>query len=119
MQRLLGELSERADIVLIDAPPVLGAADAVTLVPFVDSVLFVADARRMTFTVVGAARKELDTVGARMLGAVLNNYDPSKLGRMTYGYYRPFTSSEIAAVGVNGNGRPPQPVAPPSHPGPS
>lgn len=76
MEKLLAELRDTADYVLIDSAPVLAAADAMTLVPLVDSVLFVADGSRTTVETLGTAREQLSHVDARLLGAVLNNFNP-------------------------------------------
>jgi capsular exopolysaccharide synthesis family protein len=90
MENLLRELREAADFVLIDAAPVLPVADAMTLTPLIDAVLFVADARRTTRGAIQQARHQLDQVNARVVGTVLNNFDPSKApgdAYQHYGYY--------------------------------
>jgi capsular exopolysaccharide synthesis family protein len=90
MENLLAELQEAADFVLIDAAPVLPVADAMTLTPLTDAVLFVADARRTTRGAIEQARHQLDQVNARVIGTVLNNFDPSKApgdAYQHYGYY--------------------------------
>ena len=85
MGRMLGELRERADIVLIDSPPVLVATDATILASFADAVLLVADSERTSRGSVQHARVQLDQVNAKLLGSVLNNFDPSKA--LAYPYY--------------------------------
>lgn len=90
MESLLRELQEASDFVLIDAAPVLPVADAMTLTPLADAVLFVADARRTTRGAIEQARQQLDQVNARVVGTVLNNFDPSKAhgdSHQHYGYY--------------------------------
>jgi capsular exopolysaccharide synthesis family protein len=90
MENLLRELQEAADFVLIDAAPVLPVADAMTLTPLTDAVLFVADARRTTRGAIEQARHQLDQVNARVIGTVLNNFDPAKApgdAYQHYGYY--------------------------------
>jgi polysaccharide biosynthesis transport protein len=88
MGSLLRELREASDFVLIDAAPVLPVADAMTLTPVVDAALFVADARRTTRGAIEQARHQLDQVNARVIGTVLNNFDPSKssYSHSQYGY---------------------------------
>lgn len=85
MGELLADLRSAADVILLDVPPVLGVADAITLAPFTDGVLFVADAQRATRSSVVHARAQLEQVDARIIGAVLNNFDPSKTGAGPYG----------------------------------
>ncbi len=86
MGDLLSVPSEMADYVLVDAAPVLAVADAATLAPLVDAVLFVVDAQRTHRGAVEQARRQLEQVNAKIIGAVLNNFDPSKAG--AYSYYR-------------------------------
>jgi capsular exopolysaccharide synthesis family protein len=87
MEMLLRELQEASDFVLIDAAPVLPVADAMTLTPFVDAVLFVADARRTTRGAISQARQQLDQVNARVIGTVLNNFDPTKSPGSAHQHY--------------------------------
>jgi len=87
MAGLLRELQDAADFVLIDAAPVLPVADAMTLTPFVDAILFVADARRTTRGAIAQARQQLDQVNARVIGTVLNNFDPSKSPGSAHQHY--------------------------------
>lgn len=87
MARLLTALRDVADHVIVDAPPVMAVADPVTLTPLVDGVLFLADAHNARRGVIEAARRQLDQVDARIIGAVLNNFDAAKAG--SYYYYEP------------------------------
>jgi succinoglycan biosynthesis transport protein ExoP len=87
MGELLDELKERADFVIIDSAPVLVVADSLALAPRVDGVLVVADAQATSRAAVAAARNQLEQVGATLMGAVLNNFDPSKAKAYPY-YYR-------------------------------
>jgi capsular exopolysaccharide synthesis family protein len=85
MLRVLSELSEAADIVLIDTPPVLAVADAIALTPFVDGLLFVVDMQSTTRSSVQHAWEQLAQVDAPIIGSVLNNFDPGK--GHAYSYY--------------------------------
>lgn len=73
LARLLERLREKADVVLIDSPPVTVAADAAVLASAVDGVVLVLSAGRTKRDVAQRAKEQLDNVGARILGAVLNN----------------------------------------------
>jgi capsular exopolysaccharide synthesis family protein len=86
MGKLLSVPTDMADHVLVDAAPVLAVADAATLAPLTDAVLFVADAQSTHRGSVEQARRQLEQVNAHIIGAVLNNFDPSKAG--AYSYYR-------------------------------
>jgi capsular exopolysaccharide synthesis family protein len=89
MGEVLDRLRQEADIVLLDAPPALAVADAMTLAQRVDAVLFVADAENSTRGAIDLAIRQLDQVRASVIGAVLNNFDPSKARTYSYdyGYY--------------------------------
>lgn len=98
MGGLLADLRDVADFVILDCPPVLPVADAVTLAPMVDGVLMVADARITSRGAVTHARERLAQVDAPLIGAVFNNYSPARdrggvayygdgYRRYGYGYY--------------------------------
>jgi capsular exopolysaccharide synthesis family protein len=71
-ERLIKDLRTHADYVLIDSPPVLSTADAVTASRFVDGVIVVVDSRRTETSDLLRVREDLDRAGAPLLGAVLN-----------------------------------------------
>jgi polysaccharide biosynthesis transport protein len=88
MARTLEELKGHADMVLLDAAPVLAVADALALSRTVDGVLLVADAHRSSRTAVDQARHQLNQVNARLVGSVLNNLNPRKsAGYIPYDNY--------------------------------
>ncbi|HEX8098813.1 MAG TPA: polysaccharide biosynthesis tyrosine autokinase [Actinomycetota bacterium] len=87
MGELLDELRSMADFVIIDSAPVLVVADSLALAPRVDGVLVVADAQGTSRGALASARVQLEQVGATLIGAVLNNFDPSKAKTHPY-YYR-------------------------------
>lgn len=87
MGELIEELSEVADFVILDTAPVLLVADALAIAPLSDGVLLVVDAENTHRGAVIQAREQLEQVGAPMIGAVLNNFDPSKARSPYYGYY--------------------------------
>ncbi|MFN2490359.1 MAG: polysaccharide biosynthesis tyrosine autokinase [Actinomycetota bacterium] len=88
MSKTLIELRE-VDFILIDSAPALAVADTLTLGRLVDAVLFVVDAEHTTRKAVDLASRQLERVHAKIIGAVLNNFDPSKARTYTpdYGYY--------------------------------
>jgi succinoglycan biosynthesis transport protein ExoP len=86
MSSLLAELRHMADFVLVDSAPLLPVTDAAVLVPSSDAVLYVADARSATRGDLKEARRQLERVDARVIGAALMN---APLDAFTsYGYYR-------------------------------
>ena len=88
---LLRDLTERFDVVLIDAQPTLPAADAVVLAALADAVLFVVQAGKTTTQQVQRALKSLDQVNARVLGTVLNMVPARSLGMSRYWYGTSYT----------------------------
>jgi succinoglycan biosynthesis transport protein ExoP len=81
--KLIKDLSERYDRVIIDSPPILPVTDAQILAAISDVTLLVLRAGKSTRKSSRLARDGLLSVGAQLLGVVVNN--ASKKGR--YGYY--------------------------------
>ncbi|MDQ3915612.1 MAG: polysaccharide biosynthesis tyrosine autokinase [Actinomycetota bacterium] len=86
MRSILEQLASVADFVLVDGPPTLTLADAITLAPLTDGVLFVTDSQATRRGAVEHSRQQLEQVEAQVIGAVLNNFDPSKTGAYEYYY---------------------------------
>jgi len=80
MASLLDELSRRYDYVVIDAPPVLGQADAALLARLAGGVVLVVRAGETNGAAVAAAFGRLRTLRARVLGVVLNAVRGAALG---------------------------------------
>lgn len=73
--RLLESLSEQADIVLIDSPPVLPVADTLVLARMVGGVLLVVNSGSTTYAAATRAKDTLVRNHARLLGMVLNRFE--------------------------------------------
>ncbi|HET9769288.1 MAG TPA: CpsD/CapB family tyrosine-protein kinase [Acidimicrobiia bacterium] len=73
LRGLLDERREASDFVVIEAPPALSAAEALTLAPMVDGIVVVADARLATREELAETGEQLRLVGGNVLGAVLCN----------------------------------------------
>jgi capsular exopolysaccharide synthesis family protein len=87
MKTLLDTLKEGYDLVLLDAPPVMGAADPIVVSVLADGVLFLVRAGHTGRDAAQRAVEQLERVGARVIGAVLNDPDAiaARYGR-PYGY---------------------------------
>ncbi|GIW43756.1 MAG: tyrosine protein kinase [Candidatus Binatia bacterium] len=72
IETLLARLQPQFDFVVIDGPPVNVYADAAVIGSKVDGVILVFEADRTPVTDAEAAKRQLDRVGARILGVVLN-----------------------------------------------
>jgi len=91
MYRLIQEYKARADVVLVDSPP-LWYSDALALAPQVDGVLLVVSSgttgRENTINAVESLR----LVGARIIGTVLNRVK----GGPAYFYYPTYAANRVA-----------------------
>ena len=73
MEELLAKLAAQADIVLLDAPPVVAAADAAILGAKADGVLLIIQAGRTRRDQSERARELLEQAKARIVGVALTN----------------------------------------------
>jgi non-specific protein-tyrosine kinase len=84
MKEIIDVLSQRADIVLFDAPPIIAVTDAAVLSSKVDGVLLVIDAGGTKRDHAQRAKALLEKVNAHLVGAVLNNV---KMDTSLHQYY--------------------------------
>ena len=85
MAKVLEDLERVSDIVLIDAPPVLPVTDAPVVAAMTKNVLLVIGPNSATRASVVSSRQQLERVGARILGGVLNG--PNAIKAQSFGYY--------------------------------
>lgn len=86
MQRFLDELKGHYDCIILDTPPVLAVTDAQILSRNVDGMVLVIRAGRTKKDMVLKAKKQIENVGGKIIGTILNAVD-SKNGRNNYYYY--------------------------------
>ncbi|KAB2904018.1 MAG: polysaccharide biosynthesis tyrosine autokinase [Anaerolineae bacterium] len=72
MREVIENLKEIADFVILDSPPVYALADAPVLSTQVDAVIFVIEAGKTGFRHARRSLDQLQSVGANVLGVVLN-----------------------------------------------
>ncbi|MGN6475396.1 MAG: polysaccharide biosynthesis tyrosine autokinase [Mycobacteriales bacterium] len=84
--QILQQLTAIADIVIIDAPPLLPVSDALALSVQVDGVLVVARHGSTSRAAAHEARSRLDSVGANLVGYVFNAV-PAREARSYYAEY--------------------------------
>lgn len=82
MRELVEAFREAFDCIVFDAPPVLAATDAVLLSTQCDATLLVVEAGETRDYDLAHAQEQLEGVGAKVIGTVLNGFDVSK----AYGY---------------------------------
>jgi capsular exopolysaccharide synthesis family protein len=90
MASLIESFSENYDFVIIDAPPLIHAADALTLGQMSDGVLFVARPGVLNSTSAEASRELLERSSQKVLGLVVNGLilenEPDSYFHFTKGY---------------------------------
>lgn len=102
---LLEVLSERYDQVIIDSPPVMGIADARIIAAACDVTVLVLRAAKSTRRVSELARDGLGSVGANLLGIVINEVEPSDGNGYGYhGYARPGQQPQARQIAKVGSG---------------
>lgn len=85
LESLLERLRPQFDFIVIDGPPINSYADSSILATKVDGVILVVEADRTPVTDAETAKRQLDRVGSRILGVVLNrrrSYIPAFLERI-------------------------------------
>ncbi len=89
MRQLLEELDKRYDRIIIDAPPATGFADALILGHYADGVILVCTLGQTHREALRIFRKNLISVGGRVIGSVVNKLNVhSPYGGYYYKYYR-------------------------------
>jgi len=84
VREFLAQVRPGYDMVIFDAPPIMGVSDASILASEVDGVLLVIQHRSYPKAVSGRARTMIDNVGGTLIGVVLNNIN---VHRDYYYYY--------------------------------
>ena len=108
MKRLLGDLKQHYDYIILDTPPVNMVTDALVLSDQVDGMLFVVKANQSEKGSVIHAIEQLEYANVKVLGTVLNGvsqggglgykrYGYSRYGYSRYGYSRYGYSSRISS----------------------
>jgi tyrosine-protein kinase len=86
MADMLDELSKRAEILVLDSPPVLAVTDAAVLAAHADGVVLVLRAGQSQLGWAQEVKAAFDRVGVPMLGVVLNEVKNKDI----YSYYRSY-----------------------------
>ncbi|MEP6667488.1 MAG: polysaccharide biosynthesis tyrosine autokinase, partial [Nocardioidaceae bacterium] len=97
MRKTLARLTEGYDLILVDSPPLLAASDAAILATMVDGVILVLRAGGTEKAAAQQAVDQLNSLGARVVGAVLN--DPNSQVAKYGAYYNYQYDNADAVVG--------------------
>ena len=82
---LLSTASESFQVVIIDGPPVMGLADAPIIASIAEGTMLVIEGAKTRRALARDALKRLEFARARVVGALLNKFDPKRAG-VSYGY---------------------------------
>jgi len=103
LPELIAAARAEYDMVLIDTPPMLAMADARIIARHADGVVLVARTGHTTRDALEQAAARLAEDGARVLGAILNDWNPKKSGHYGYyGYYKRY-GNYYSSPGVRSN----------------
>jgi capsular exopolysaccharide synthesis family protein len=102
MEAFIKEAREEFDVVLFDAPPILPVTDAAVLSKRTDATLLIYRTGKVPRAALKRAKVQIEAVGARVLGVVLNDLRADLVGysgsQYYYGkYYGSSGDSEILA----------------------
>lgn len=95
MRAALARLGELFDIVIVDTPPVLAAADAEILGGQADAALLVVRAGSTERQSAQYAVQQMRAIGVRLVGAVLNDPDEKLAAYGRYAYYYDYYTEKV------------------------
>jgi succinoglycan biosynthesis transport protein ExoP len=84
MKTLLEKLKQNYETIIIDAPPLLIAADVLSLSKMADGIVFVSRLGVVEKETAMAARESLDNSGQQVLGLIVNGVDRQEFDRYLY-----------------------------------
>jgi len=88
IDNLIQTLKNKFDIIVFDAPPVLPVTDASLLAPKMDSVVLVYEIGRTSREALIRTKTQLESVGAKITGVILNHTKPETEAISVYHSYR-------------------------------
>ncbi|MDG2531898.1 GumC family protein [Caulobacter endophyticus] len=96
MDKVIEDLRQHFSVIILDTAPVLAIAETRVLATKVDGVLFLVRWRRTPHQAAGIALKNLQSVGANVIGAALTQVDMREQRRTAFGdagyYYDKYSS---------------------------
>lgn len=84
-QKLLFELKEKFDIIILDCPPVIGLSDALVLTKYSDSNIVVVSNKKTKVESLEKTKKTFEQIEAPITGVIINK--ASTKDNSYYGYY--------------------------------
>jgi Mrp family chromosome partitioning ATPase len=92
MDKMLQKLRGSYDYIILDLPPVGEVSDALAVARITDGMLLVVRQNQCDRHSLGAAIRQFEFVGSRILGVVFNcvGQDGTRYGKYRYRYYRKY-----------------------------
>jgi len=93
--KMLTQLREDYDVILIDSPPLGWVIDAAVIAPSCDGAILVVESNAISYKYLQEVKKQLELTGVRILGAVLNKVKVESGGyynRYYAGHYKGYYS---------------------------
>ena len=88
-KELLFELKKGFDIIILDCPPIVGLNDAMVLAAKSDISVLVVNRQKTSMEVLEKSKNELEKIGVKIAGIIINGSEPSDNKYYYYGgYYR-------------------------------
>jgi len=87
MPALIEKFKSQFDVIIFDAPPVLPVTDASILAPKVDCVVIVYEIGRTSREALMRTKTQLQSIGSKVAGVILNNTRPQTETLSSYPYY--------------------------------
>lgn len=84
-ERVIGELRQHYDIIILDCPPVLGISDTSIMTKFSDANILVVSSGETPIELVERAKKTFETANSKIDGVIINK--ASVKGSSYYSYY--------------------------------
>jgi capsular exopolysaccharide synthesis family protein len=85
LKKFVSEIQEKYDLIIFDAPPIIGVSDTSILIREISGVLLVIQYRKYPRFVASRAKDMILNLGGNLIGVVLNNISISR--DYTYYYY--------------------------------
>ena len=86
-KELVNKLRDNYDIILLDCPPVTGLNDALVIANQADISILVAKYKSTSMEILEKSKKELENVGAKIAGVILNQTNSNNKKYYYYGGY--------------------------------
>jgi len=87
LNNVIEKLKMKFEVIIFDSPPILPVTDASLLAPKIDCVVVVYEIGRTSREALIRAKGQLESVGAKIAGIVLNHTKPQTEAIATYPYY--------------------------------